>query len=121
MNCPRCDQDHSEDKIETPRTIRGVRVDYREHRCKTCGCKFTSEAKVQDVYVFNPVTMQDEAIPYETYVKVYHHADLGKVPHPAVLRQGGLLSCSMENVSQSGIIIPPDIEEKNYEDNNCCL
>jgi transcriptional regulator NrdR family protein len=88
MNCPQCLQDHSEDKIATPRTYRGDTFDMREHQCKHCGKRWTSVARIQDVYCFNPVDGKEESIPYDLYMKLYRDSDLGLHEHPAKIRQG---------------------------------
>ena len=88
MHCPRCKQDHSEDMIETPRTERHAKFDVREHRCRECGCRWTSVANIQDVFVYNPVTMKEETVSLEDYNKLYRDVHLGKLKHPAEIQKG---------------------------------
>lgn len=76
MNCPRCGEGHEENKITTPKTRRYDELDIRQHECQTCGKRWTSTAKIEGVFVFDPNTMKVIEVSLEEYKAKYLDLDL---------------------------------------------
>lgn len=76
MNCPRCGESHENNMIATPKTRRYDEIDIRQHECLTCGMRWTSVAKIDIVYVFDPTTMKVMEVSLDEYKKKYLDLDL---------------------------------------------